>query len=180
MVFWRQKCSILILKRISLHCERLRISSMVVALQKKAVKYFLKEHLLFLCPCVFTRYIFLQFSSCCNSLQQQQESHENPLWFGTKNVPYLNIKIYIIKTGVFLWTLKCTNVTSPPVLKLQDSQGYLWLPYDLTEVIKLIGVTFNQKNFFFQKNTLCHSFRIIVIPSGLLSFLPNYSENCKY
>ena len=27
MVFWRQKCSILTLKRISLHCESLRISS---------------------------------------------------------------------------------------------------------------------------------------------------------
>ena len=27
-----------------------------------------------------------------------------------------------------------------------------------------------------QKNTLCHSFRIIVILSGLLSFLPNYCQ----
>ena len=68
------------------------------------------------------------------------------------------------------------QLTSPPVLKLWDTQGYLWLPYDLMEVIKLIRVTFKQK-FFFQKNILCHSFRItvipfliIVIPSGLLSF----------
>ena len=52
-------------------------------------------------------------------------------------------------------------LTSPPVFKLLDSQGYLWLPYDLTEVIKLFGETFEQKN------TLCHSFRIIVIPSKL-------------
>ena len=32
-----------------------------------------------------------------------------------------------------------------------------------------------KKHFFFQKNTLCHSFRITVIPSVLLSFLP---DNC--
>ena len=68
-------------------------------------------------------------------------------------------------------------LTSPPVLKLWDSQGYLWLPYDLTEVIKLIGVTFKQKEIFFQKNTLCHSFQIIVIPSVLLSFLPDYRHS---
>ena len=65
-------------------------------------------------------------------------------------------------------------LSSPPVLKLWDTQGYLWLPYDLTEVIKLIGETFGPKMFFFsQKNTLCHSFRITVIPSILLSFLPD-------
>ena len=52
---------------------------------------------------------------------------------------------------VCLWTLECTNVTSPPVLKLWDSQGYLWLPYDLTEVINLVGVTFKLKNDFFSK-----------------------------
>ena len=77
-------------------------------------------------------------------------------------------------------------LTSPPVLKLWDTQGYLWLSYDLTEVIKLFGVTFKQKNIFFFKKILyvipsplvsflpcyCHSFRITVIPSGLLSFLP--------
>ena len=58
------------------------------------------------------------------------------------------------------------TLTSPPVLKLLDSQGYLWLPYDLAEVIKLIEETFELKEYlFFQKNTLCHSFWIIVIPS---------------
>lgn len=88
----------------------------------------------------------------------------------------------------------------PSVLKLLDSQGYLWLSYDLAEVIKLIGVTFKQTNIFFSKKYFmsffhisvipsvlmsfppdyCHSFRIIVIPSVLVSFLPNYSENYKY
>ena len=64
------------------------------------------------------------------------------------------------------------TLTSPPILKLCDTQGYLWLPYDLTEVMKLFGVTFKQKNFFFSKKYFmsflphyCHSFRITVIPS---------------
>ena len=35
----------------------------------------------------------------------------------------------------------------------------------------------SQKHIFFQKNTLCHSFRIIVIPSVLLSFLPDYCHS---
>ena len=71
-------------------------------------------------------------------------------------------------------------LTSPPVLNLWDTQWYLWLPYDLAEVIKLvIGVTFKQKNIFFQKNTLCHSFLIIVIPSVLLSFLPDYCHSFR-
>ena len=61
------------------------------------------------------------------------------------------------------------QLTSPPVLKLWDTKGYLWLPYDLPEVIKLIG----------EKNTLCHSFRIIVIPSVLLSFLPYYCHSFR-
>ena len=88
------------------------------------------------------------------------------------------IYIYIIKSDVCLRTLECTNVTSPPVLKLWDSQGYLWLPYDLTEVIKLIGERLEpKKKFFFQKNSLCHSFRISVIPSILLSFLPDYCHS---
>ena len=55
---------------------------------------------------------------------------------------FWNFGIYIIKADVCLRTLWCTNVTSPPVLKLWDTQGYLWLPYDLTEVINLIGVMF--------------------------------------
>ena len=75
---------------------------------------------------------------------------------------------------VCLWTLECTNVTSPPVLKLWGTQGYLWLPFDLTEVINLIGERFQPKNNYFQKNTLCHSFRISVIPSIILSFLPKF------
>ena len=79
------------------------------------------------------------------------------------------------------------TLTSPPVLKLWDSQGYPWLPYDLAEVIKLIGVTFKQKNFFFFSKKYfmsflphyCHSFRITVIPSGLLSFLPYYCHSFR-
>ena len=69
------------------------------------------------------------------------------------------------------------RLTTPPVLMLWGTQGYLWLPYDLTEVIKLFGVTFKQKNIFFFKKILCHSFRIIVIPSVLLSFLPDYCHS---
>jgi hypothetical protein len=77
-------------------------------------------------------------------------------------------------------------LSSPPVLKLDmGTQGYLWLPFDLARLIKLIGVALKQKRFFFQTNILghsgilssfpeyCHSFRIIVIPFELLSFLPN-------
>ena len=75
--------------------------------------------------------------------------------------------------------LNVPTLTSPPVLKLLDSQGYLWLPYDLAEVIKLIGVIFKQKIFFFQKNTLCHSFRISVLPSVVLSFLPDYCHSFR-
>ena len=72
------------------------------------------------------------------------------------------------------------TLTSPPVLMLWGTQGYLWLPYDLTEVIKLFGVTFKQKTFFFSKKYFmsflphyCHSFHSTVIPSRLLSFLPD-------
>ena len=87
-----------------------------------------------------------------------------------------NLKIYIIKAGVCLFVCQHYNVltlTSPPVLKLEDSQGYLWLPYDLTKVIKLIGETLEQKI------TLGHSFRIIVIPSVLLSFPPDYCHSFR-
>ena len=76
-----------------------------------------------------------------------------------------------------------STLTSPPILKLWDTQGYLWLPYDIMEVIKLIGETFGPKN---RKKMLyvipsallsflpyyCHSFQISVIPSVLVSFLP--------
>ena len=70
------------------------------------------------------------------------------------------------------------TLTSPPILKVWDTQGYLWLPYDLTEVIKLIGVTF-KIFYFFSKNTVCHSFHIIVIPSGLLSFIPDFCHSFR-
>ena len=69
------------------------------------------------------------------------------------------------------------RLTTPSVLKL---------PYDLTEVIKLFGVTFKQKTFFFQKKYFmsflppyCHSFHITVIPSVLLSFLPHYCHSFR-
>ena len=86
------------------------------------------------------------------------------------------------------------TLTSPPVLMLWGTQGYLWLLYDLMKVIKLFGVTFKQiRKIFFQKilyvilsgllsflPDYCHSFRIIFIPSVLVAFLPNYSENSKF
>ena len=83
------------------------------------------------------------------------------------------------------------TLTSPPVLKLWGTQGYLWLSHDLTEVIKLIGERFELKKYFFFKKILyvipsallsflpyyCHSFQITVIPSRLLSFLPDYCHS---
>ena len=76
------------------------------------------------------------------------------------------------------------TLTSPPILKLWDTQGYLWLPYDITEVIKLIGETFVPKKCFFSKKYFMsflphywHSFRITVIPSRLLSFFPCYCHS---
>ena len=82
------------------------------------------------------------------------------------------------------------TLSSPPVLKLWNTQGYLWLPYDLAEVIKLIGVTSKQKRFFSKKYFIsflpnhCHSFRIIVIHflRLSLSFLKSASSsscNCR-
>ena len=48
------------------------------------------------------------------------------------------------------------------------------------EVKKLIGERFEPKKiFFFKKNTLCHSFHIIVIPSIVLSFLPDYCHSFR-
>ena len=65
------------------------------------------------------------------------------------------------------------TLTRPLVLKLWDT-------HDLVEVIKLIEETFEPFFlFFFQKTTLCHSFRIIVIPSVLLSFLPDYCHSFR-
>ena len=75
--------------------------------------------------------------------------------------------IYIIKARVCVFVCGHSNVqtlTSPPVLKLWDSQGYLWLSYDLTEVINLIGETFEPKKKKIKKI-------LYVIPSKLLSFL---------
>ena len=74
------------------------------------------------------------------------------------------ICIYIIKANVCQHS-NVPTLTSPPVLKLWDSQGYLWLPYDLTEVIKLIGERFEPKKIFSKKI-------LYVIPSTLVSFLP--------
>ena len=78
------------------------------------------------------------------------------------------------------------RLTSPPVLMLWGIQGYLWLPYDLTEVINLIREKFKPKNFFFSKKYFmsflphyCHSFRITVIPSVLLSFLPDFCHSFR-
>jgi hypothetical protein len=71
-------------------------------------------------------------------------------------------------------------LTRPPVLKLWDSQGYLWLPYDLMEVIKLTGETFEPKKKKSKKSFMsflpyyCLSFHSTVIPSIVLSFLPDY------
>ena len=91
-----------------------------------------------------------------------------------------SLDIYVIKSDVCLFVCGHSDVrlTSPPVLKLWGTQGYLWLPYDLTEVINL-GETFEPKKYFFSKEYFmsfllyyCHSFQITVIPSVLLSFLP--------
>ena len=94
--------------------------------------------------------------------------------------------IYILKAGVCGHS-NVPKLTSPPILKLLDSQGYLWLPYDLADVIKLFGETFEQKTFFFQIPSIflsflpdyCHSFFISVIPSVLLSFLPYYCHSFR-
>ena len=69
---------------------------------------------------------------------------------------------YIIKaSGCQFVTAKCPiTLTSPPLLKLLDS-----LPYDLAEVIKLIGEHLSPPFFSFKKI-------LYVIPSALLSFFP--------
>jgi hypothetical protein len=101
-------------------------------------------------------------------------------------ISLIKVQFYEICTYLLYYKGRCLSVcqhlnvqtlTSPPILKLWDTQGYLWLSSDLTEVIKLIGVTFRQKKIFFQKNTLCHSFRISVIPSVVLSFFPDYCHS---
>ena len=102
------------------------------------------------------------------------DKHYNVSFYVCKKWPRNKTRIYIIKSGVCLpvclsvcrfvcLSLLWKMLTSPSVLKLLDSQGYLWLPYDLAEVIKLI----EPKEYFFFKKIL------YVTPSGLLSFLPN-------
>jgi hypothetical protein len=44
--------------------------------------------------------------------------------------------------------------------------------------MKLIGDTF-ENNIHFKKNTLCHSFHMIVIPFIVLSFLPGYCHSFR-
>ena len=62
---------------------------------------------------------------------------------------------YIVKT-----------LTSPLFLKLLNSQGYLWLPYDLAEVIELNGETLEPKRKTKSKISFmsflhhCHSFHV--------------------
>ena len=79
------------------------------------------------------------------------------------------------------------RLTSPPFLMLWGTQGYLWLLYDLTEVIKTIWGNIQAKKLFFSKIYFmsflphyCHSFRITVIPSRLLSFLPDYCHSFRF
>ena len=60
-----------------------------------------------------------------------------------------SLAIYLYYKVGCVFVCQHSNVqmlASPPILKLWDTQGYLWLCYDLMEVIKLIGVTFKQKN----------------------------------
>ena len=85
----------------------------------------------------------------------------------------LYYKVRCVYVCLFVCGHSDVRLTTPPVLMLWGTQGYLWFPYDLTEVINLIGERLEPKKYFFQKNTLSHSFRTTVIPSGLLSFLPN-------
>ena len=103
-------------------------------------------------------------------------------------VRYQKKCIYIIKPDVCVSVCQHSDVrlSSPPVLKVWGTQGFLWLPYDLLEVIKLIGERFEPKIFFFSKKYFmsflphyCHSFRITVIPSVLLSFLPDFCHSFR-
>ena len=113
---------------------------------------------------------------CINSQYFWKWTNANPM------------KIFSRATTAYLYyKVRCVSVcghsnvwlTTPPVLMLWGTQGYLWLPYDLTEVINLIGERLEPKKYFFQKNTLCHSFCISVIPSVLLSFFPYYCHSFR-
>ena len=89
----------------------------------------------------------------------------------------LSREIYIIKSDVCLSVCGHSDVrlTTPPVLMLWGTQGYLWLPYDPMEVIKLIRERI-EPIFFSKKYSMsfllhyCHSFRTTVSPSGFLTF----------
>ena len=132
-----------------------------------------------------------KFASYCRKLRSHAsenimeiQTHQICIFFMTSFLSYLYYKVRCVFVCHYC---NIQTLTSPPVLKLWDTQGYLWLPYDLTEVIKLIGETFGPKNIFFSQKILhvipsallsflpddCHSFQIFVIPSGFLSFLPN-------
>ena len=107
------------------------------------------------------------------SLKHKISQHLSLITFYIVDYPWFSRYLYYKVRCVFVCGhYNVLTQTSPSVLKLWGTQGYLWLPYDLTEVINLVGVTFKQKKYFFSKNTLCHSFRISVIPSALVSFLP--------
>ena len=75
---------------------------------------------------------------------------------GSKNLHFLNYS-------------NVPTIASPPVLKLLDNQGYLWLPHDLTKVIKLIGETLGQKNFLMK----CVLPNIILLLNKMSHILPN-------
>ena len=87
--------------------------------------------------------------------------------------------IYIIKSDVCLRTLECPANYSSSFYAM----GYPRVP--MASLWPNGGNKANwgniqaKKNFFFQKNTLCHSFRISVIPSVLLSFLPDYCHSFR-
>ena len=97
--------------------------------------------------------------------------------------PFWTIKkpIYIIKADVCLFVCGHSNVqmlTSPPILKLWNTQGYLWLPYDQTEIMKLIGERFEP--IFFSKTQFHQSqmqnLRIVLTNIIMVSFSTAQTE----
>ena len=73
------------------------------------------------------------------------------------------VDIYPVKLSICVF-VNSTNITSPLVFKLCDTQGYLWLSYDLTDVINLTG------NIQVKK-MLYYSFSIIVLNEILVGSL---------
>ena len=64
------------------------------------------------------------------------------------------------------------RLTSPPVLMLCGTQGYLWLSYDLTEAnwTKIWA----KKIFFFQKNTLLlRQLKVAILKFSLIYLINN-------